>query len=420
MRKYIFPLGRLVALSVILVAIVATAVATVFFALKSKSEPTMENTTTDSFAAEQSAAEPSVAAAEIDTDAPPAEPTPPSHEGKCSAKDKLVGLEKSKLPQLRRLGSYQSLCGSFAADRMMYFIGFPTSASKANSMAVWIAPQLKDFHARGVTPIIIMEPTNGSGANVRLADIASGSFDSSIETLFAKLKTLGVTEDMIGIWVPYPEINLPEWNAKGFSPSDFPKMVNGFSSSMRKRYPNARISVLLNASTYGPNDTDYVKGSYADFDPFVDGIRPGSIQSFGLQGFPWRPENGTRDRWNVVPSEFLRTDLATSAAKRLGLTSIWINTGSFASMYSGKNRITASIAERATILNGIVDQASALRSQGFDVTVNIFAENKSRAKEETDWSYGNPADTSNKNRSMLFSFIEKADSLGIGLSFFDL
>lgn len=422
MRKYIFPLGRLVTLSVVIVAIVATAVATVFFALKSKSEPNMENAVTDSVPTEQTVADPSVPAAESSAAVSPVPvetPSVPAHPGTCTPKAKLVGLEKSSLAHLHRLAEYQNMCGSFVTDQMMYFTGFPDSDRRAINLANAVAGQIKEFHRHGISPIVILEPTTETGGYVRLSKIASGQYDRQLDTFFAQLKRAGVTAEMLGIWVPYPEINIPEWDAKGFAPGDFSTIVNGFFGIMRKHYPGAKGSILMNAASFDPSDKDYEHDQYISFNQYISGIRPGTVQSFGIQGFPYKPPSGDPDRSAMTTNKFLHPELAVQAAKSMGATSVWFNTGSFASMYHGTGKITSSPEERASVLNGILAEAEKIREQGFAVSINIFAENKADTSEDIDWSYGNLSNTANRHRTVLFDFITRTTDLGIGLSLFN-
>ncbi|NTW14234.1 MAG: hypothetical protein HGA31_04365 [Candidatus Moranbacteria bacterium] len=425
MRKYIFPLGRLIALSVIFIAIVTSAVISVITVLKSDKEPVTENAATDGIATEQSAAEPTITMTEGDADTSPAavgtpaEPDPPSHEGKCSAKDKLIGLEKSKLPHLRRLAEYQNMCDSFVTDRMMYFTGFPDSDKRAINLANAVAGQIKEFHRHGVSPIVILEPTTETGGYVRLSKIASGQYDRQLDTFFVQLKKAGVTEDMLGIWVPYPEINIPEWDAAGFKPGDFSTIVNGFFGIMRKHYSHAQGSILMNAASFDPSDTDYAHEQYIRFDQYISGIRPGTVQSFGIQGFPYKPPSGDPDRSAMTTDKFLHPELAVQAAESMGVTSVWLNTGSFASMYSGNGKLVSSASERSIVMNDILAEAEKLQDQGFRVMINIFAENKSGTSENIDWSYGNLTNTKNPYRAILFDFISRTADNGIGLSLFN-
>lgn len=424
MRKYIFPLGRLIALSVILIAIVATAVATVFFALKSKSEPNMENDVKDSVATEQAAADPSVATSEgptIVSPVPVETSAVPAHPSTCSPKAKLVGLEKSKLTQLRRLADYQTLCGSFVSDRMMYFIGFPETSAKAKSIANNLARGLKEFHARGVTPIIVMEAMTDSGKKIRLADIAAGKYDHEIDSLFYRLKAAGITSDFIGIWVPYPEINTPDWNRTDFRPSDFGKMVNKFFESARKTYPDIQGSILLNDASYDAADKDWERPIYSNFDDYISAIAPATIQSFGVQGFPWKARASETSKSSIIDAQrFLHIENSIYAAKKLGVKSIWFNTGTFATMYRGSNIITSSPEERSTILNGILREADAVANAGYSITINLFAQNKLSSNETVDWSYGSLTSHSNPLRKILFDFISQAHSAGIAIQIFNM
>jgi|GEM_PF-782362 len=341
----------------------------------------------------------------------------PGKEGPFTARKKLPGLGAGTLPGLRRLSEYQDICGSFVSDRMMCFVSFPEDREQAMSIALGLAPKLKEFHRVGVSPIVIFEPKTGSGKYVSLVGIASGEYDPFLRDLFSFLSENGVTGEMIGEWVPYPEINAPIWDRKGFSPGDFSVMVNRFFPILRSRYPAAKGTILMNAASYDPSDTEWAHARYEDFSPYIRGIAPGNLESFGIQGFPWK--SGRRDGSAFMsPDAFLHVELAVSAAKRLGVNRIWINSGTFGTMRKGGASVSCAPAERAVVLGGLLRKARQLRREGYSVSINLFAENKAGTAEAVDWSYGNLNDRENSLRNVLFSFAKKADALGVGIRYF--
>jgi len=119
---------------------------------------------------------------------------------------------------------------------------------------------------------------------------------------------------------------------------------------------------------------------------------------------------------------FLSADSAVKTAKSLGVNSIWFNTGTYRAMYANDpaHTVTATAAQRATILDSVFGQASAAKAAGFNVAINIFAENKSTDEEAIDWSYWSSlADINNPNATALANFASKAHKAGIFLSVFD-
>ena len=96
---------------------------------------------------------------------------------------------------------------------------------------------------------------------------------------------------------------------------------------------------------------------YPSFSPYILGINPEHIQSFGLQGFPWVSNDGSNKVYN--PTTFLPTNLAAEAADILGTKNIWLNTGTMKRSYTS-NTVNTSPTERSTILNGILSQSNSL------------------------------------------------------------
>lgn len=340
-------------------------------------------------------------------------------DGRFSTKKKLGGLETGTLPCLRRLSEYQDICGSLVTDRVMCFVGFPESREQAQSIASGLAPRLKEFHRFGITPIVIFEPKTESGKDIPLAGIASGEYDPFLRDLFSFLHENGVVGTMIGEWAPYPEINAPIWDKRGFFPGDFSIMVNRFFPILRERYPGAKGTILMNAASYDPSDTKWANARYVDFLPYIQDIIPRTVESFGIQGFPWKSGKRDEDVVSMSPDAFLHVERAASAAKWLGVGRIWINSGTFGKMNQGGTLLSCTPAERAIVLGGLLRNARQLKREGYTVSINLFAEDKIRTSEHIDWSYGDLNDRNNPLRNVLFSFTKKNDALGIGLSYFN-
>ena len=271
-----------------------------------------------------------------------------------------------------------------------------------------MASTLKETASFGISPIVIVEPVNAGGSVLSFADIAAGKYDAALEKYFSELKNQNVSETALGIWTPLSEPNVNEWGAKNNNPQDFVAAFNRFAAIFKKNFAGGQLSVLLDNYSYDAKAGEF---NAVPLVPYLTGLEKQYISSFVLQGFPW-PEKGVQ----YSASDFLNRDIALSAAQNLGVKSIWFNTGTFASGRDDYgNIITMSVSERQTILNGILDQANQLKSLGYQITVNLFAQDKSQTQEGIDWSYLKDS----QSRQILCDFISRARSLGIALSLYD-
>jgi hypothetical protein len=339
---------------------------------------------------------------------------------KCSdlAPLDLVGVQA---PELEKLAVYQQACSnSFVTDTVMTFEGMPTSTAEANATAAQMAAKLKDFAAHGVRPLVMVEPTDYA-TNVQLdfAQVAAGAYTPYLGQYFAALKATGVTDAQMGIWNPFPEANLPYWSNN--QPQYFAPDVNLFVATMRTYFPTAQASIMLNSATYQTTDFNWQNGDYESLLPFVKGITPHSIQYAGLEGFPWLPPAGGNGPI-LNAAEFLNPSIISETADYLGTKNIWFNTGTFSEKYaldpSQVAYMTPSV--RKEVLVTVDTQAQILQRQGYSVSVNLFAQDKSKASEETDWSYWPGNDPQGSLSTVVFEdFVQQLDQQKIGLWLFD-
>jgi hypothetical protein len=302
---------------------------------------------------------------------------------------------------------------------MMTFVGMPISQQDAADTAKQLAPKLKAFAKVGVRPLVIAEPTDTAGNNIDFAAIAAGNYDAFLDAYFATLKAQGITDQQMGIWTPLPEANLPYWNNN--LPQYFAPGINHYVGVAHKHFPGIQISVMLNSATYSTTDFNWENGDYQSLLPFVKGITPGYVQYAGLQGFPWAaPQGGTATIFNAA--EFLTPALLSEMADALHTKNVWYNTGTYANKYAlDPTRIVYLPPEqRKEILDTIATQADVLRGKGYKVAINIFAKDKSKTSEETNWSYwvgkqpfASPA------TPVLTEFISDATRKGIEVWLFD-
>lgn len=320
---------------------------------------------------------------------------------------------------LSKLSEYQSACNSYVTNKLMIFTSFPSNASQAQDMGMKMAATLKEFNQNGISPIVIIEPYVDNGP-LSYTDYLGGRLDLYINSYFATIKNEGVTADMAGIWVPFPEPNTPNWDNKNAEPRDFALSVNKYLTVYKNHFPSGKGSVLLSAITFESNDIEWANGDYLNLVPYLQDIDRNLVDSFGIQGFPWVSDATTKKRQIFRASEFLQPDLAVTAAQELRTKDIWINTGSFAEKYTDdeKRKVSVSLNERKGILNGILDVAKGIQSyqlNEYRVSINLFAEDKSGTKEATDWSYFQ----SEENKEIMKEFFRKAEEKDIAVSLYD-
>ncbi len=297
-----------------------------------------------------------------------------------------TGLSTSSEPQLRRLATYEQSAGGAVASGMMIFTELSSNNADAQSAAVDMAKCLSNFATYNIKPIIIMEPTlNGSA--VSFSSYRNGAYDSVLDKYFSALKGAGVTDSEMGLWTYFPEANLPQWGPVDVA--DFAPNVIRTVNIQKKYFPTSKASIMLDAESYPSGSTDWGNGSYVNLSPFINGIPRGLIDSFGLQGFPWAPPANQGGDPSYDPSIYLASNLAIQTAQQMGLSSVWLNTGTFAAMYANdkSQTVNMSATQRQQLLNGVITQAENIKNSGLKVSINLFSEDKSKSDEATDWSY---------------------------------
>ena len=327
------------------------------------------------------------------------------------------GLASASNSELQKLAQYQQVCGGQLAARSSFFVPTPATVAEAQSYASDTIATLEAYAQYHITPLVFMEPDNASGNNLDLTAYSNGAYDAALDTYFADIKAGGVTDAMMGMWVMLPEGNLPEWTS--VNPTTFATDVTKVAQFQKKYFPTSQTSIMLDSESY-PSATSWNDGAYVSLLPYVQGIPKGLIDSFGLQGFPWAPPANQGGSTLYDPAIYLRTDLAAAAARSLGVSSIWLNTGTFNQMYAGNSAetVTDTPQQRETMLDGVVAAARGLQSQGFTVSVHLFAQDKASDSEGTDWSYWQtPGDSPNTN--VFATFVHDLTTANIPLWIFD-
>lgn len=323
-------------------------------------------------------------------------------------------------PQLRKLAEYEQVCEAAFADEQMLFSATPTTPEEALRVGNAMATSLKEFDAYSVHPLVILEPVAPDGRVLSMAEAAKGTYDEPMRAYYKALQNRGVTDAMMGTWVPFPEANTPVWVQT--DPSDFAAAVTRMVRVQKEAFAASKASILLASQSYPSDDAQWVRGGFASLKPYIKNIPDGLIDSFGYQGFPWVPPANKVGYPLTDATQFLRTDYAAEAAEDLGVRSIWFNTGTFdrAHTATSASQVAMDAAERKRILLGALDQARILRQNGFEVAINIFAEDKSAMGEAIDWSYW-PAGqaASSELRPVFQSFVERASGSNIGVGVYD-
>ena len=176
---------------------------------------------------------------------------------------------------------------------------------------------------------------------------------------------------------------------------------------------------MLNSATYDTTDFEWENGDYVSLLPYVSNIKPGLVDSFGLQGFPWAPSAQSKGVGIYDAREYLNSELAVEAARKIGTREIWFNTGSFSLKYAQDSSKTVAITpqKRKEILNSIYDELSRAKEKGYSVWTNIFSEDKSSVAEATNWTY---IDRDKSNQEVFADFIRKTLSQDIKISIYDV
>jgi hypothetical protein len=340
--------------------------------------------------------------------------------GKCSNTPENTNLYTSQDAHLKALAQYQQLCKSLPAKRLMVFTNMPKDKADAQNKAKAMAPTLKEFNKNGITPVVIVEPETEWGL-VDFSEFETGFYDEWIKDYFEALKQDGINDQSIGTWVPFPEANLPYWNHQNAKPADFSIIVNKYLGILKSQFPSAKGSVLLNSATYDNEDFDWANGEYVSLVQYTKNLNPKLVDSFGLQGFPWMPPKDKSGNGVFDAKEYLNFELADEAARSIGVKEIWFNTGTFGAKYTlDENKTVYVNAEkRKDTINGIVAEAAKAKSAGYNVWLNIFAEDKSNSSEATNWSYLSQNSQDQKDGQVFLHFISELESKNIDISLYD-
>jgi hypothetical protein len=271
-------------------------------------------------------------------------------------------------------------------QRSSFFVPTPSTQAQAQDYANDVAATLKQYAQYGIAPLVFMEPDSATGGLLDLVQYKEGAYDAALDAYFAALKANGITDSTMGTWVMLPEGNIPVWTS--VDPTVFSADVTKVAQFQKKYFPASKTSILLDSQTY-PSANSWEGGSYASLVLYVQSIPKGLLDSFGLQGFPWAPPANQAGTAMYDPKGYLRIDLAAAAARSLGVSNIWLNTGTFSRAHTQSAVQTVSVAavDRQAMLNGVLSEVKTLQGQGFAVSIHLFAQDKSATDEAINWSY---------------------------------
>lgn len=331
----------------------------------------------------------------------------------CSNKPRLP-LDSITAPELIKLRTYQNICESFLTDTLMYFTLIPTEQT-VDDLLKKDMQALLQFKQAGVKPNIIWEPY-GDEIILKWTDIYQGKYDAPIQKYLKEIQKFGITSEDIALFTPLPEANVPSWGLENNNPRNYALAFTHLVGQFRQVFAQVESSILLNSQSYEPTDINWENGEYTDFSAYTNDIPRGVVDQFGVQGFPWASAANRRKIEIFDPKEFLSPELSVTALKNLKIKKIWFNTGTFGSKYNSdpEKKITVLPPVRKRILSDIASVANNLADKGYEVKINVFAENKSNTQEGTDWSYN-----SGSEKVIVRDFARTLDQKGIGFMLSD-
>jgi hypothetical protein len=330
------------------------------------------------------------------------------------------GLLNAASSELRKLAQYDQVCASGIVNTLSFFTPIPTTAAQAQSYSSDVIAQLKEFAVHGISALVFLEPTTEQGGLIDMNTYNSGAYDAMLDAYFSAIRASGITDSMMGTWVPFPEGNIPVWTS--VDPTVFTSSVVKTVTYQKKYFPSSKASILLDSMTY-PSVSTWSNGTQVSLLPYVQNMPTGLLDSFGLQGFPWVPP-ANQPGWatNGEPQNYLRVDLAAQAARNLNVNKIWLNTGTFSMSYAGKagEQVVVTPARRQQLLLETITQLQTLQKQGFQVSLHLFAQDKSTVNEAINWSYWPTGQASLSQYTSVFkSFVHELQANNIPLWLFD-
>ncbi len=319
-----------------------------------------------------------------------------------------LNINGSNVPEIRGVEHYQQVFGGFVTDTSMVFSQIPNNTSEGVSLGSEMASRLKEFKRVGLTPLMISEATMTN------PNIGSNDFFAGVNDFFRTMKQQGVTDNMLGTWVAFPEANMP-MDYTRVEAADYAGLTNRYVQILRSHFPNARTGVLLDSKTYDRGDSEYITGQTVSLRPYLAGITKGSINTYIMQGFPWLNPNGGFD--HTDPGVIFPANQAVEAADILGTKELWFNTGIQSATRSGR---TYSPAQQQAFLTNMANHINTIKQRGYSVLVNQFAENKI-GTEGNNWNLIDTGNVAEKQQRLGIQkgFISQLEQNGMKFSLLD-
>jgi hypothetical protein len=303
-------------------------------------------------------------------------------------------------PQLKSLPEYEKACDSSFVSNMMLFTNMPISVPNAQTYADKMAIRLKEFDKQQISPIVVAEPDSDWGL-IDFQEFSRGDYDAWIAAYFQQLKADGVTDNMLGIWIPFPEPQQPYWNNNS-NPDDFAHCINRYLGSLRKVFPKAQTGILLDSQATSGDQAPQLLA-------YTRLIDNSLVDVAGLQGFPWNPPTAEDKRKPITSaSVFAPASLLQEVANSLNTKKVLFNIGTYRHRkIDNGGDISITLEDRKKTLDSISHEANLLTTRNYKVIVNIFAQNKYNDKEGIDWSYWDSGNYKNSQQTILFTHFVK-------------
>jgi hypothetical protein len=325
---------------------------------------------------------------------------------------------KSKMADIIQLNKYNQICKSQVTDKLMIFSGMPNKLEKVSEAVINIQSKIYEITKYNLTPLIVLEPTF-ENTNISFNQLVSNEYNLIWDKYFSELNKLN--PDLQAEWIFLPESNTPIWDQSNFNVSDFGLIVNQFGNNLKKYFPNNKLDLLFDSKSYNWNDKKWQKPSTQNFNQYLIKINKKLIDKLWLQGFPYSARKSellpnSKKISETQISEYLNIEILKQSADYLGIKNIGINTGTFSQKYlSAKDKITLTNSDREKLQNNLVKTIQTLKNSNYQISVNLFLQNKLKTPEETNWSY---LDTL-ESQELFRQFVYKLNLDMVQVSIFD-
>lgn len=342
---------------------------------------------------------------------------PKVNSDKCSSNQKIVIPTTFLIDNdyIKKLNEYQTICDSFAFNQMMIFSYMPQGNEAIANEAKNLGSKILAFEKIGIKPLIVFEPTAETG-NLNFKKLENNEYKPTLKQFISALIANGVNENNIGDIIPFPEPNIPAWDRLNATPKSFALSFNNFVETIREDFKDMKGITLLNTKTYQESDKNWAFGKIESPKPWVEDIKKEYLLKVGLQGFPWQSPNNEKILLDTDVKEYLPLSSIDEMIKVTQTKEIFLNTGTFYKKYTQdkKRSISVSAKERKKILEELLYQSNKIQEKGVNLTINLFAEDKSKTPEDTDWSYKTTDD-----QAILKEFLARAEIMKIKMAVFN-